>query len=68
MESKIEQFPEKIGFTKIVKDKLREYSVLSIIAIIILVLVIYAYIRFNNSSVIFIKVKQRLEGRRIKVL
>lgn len=50
MESKIEQFPEKIGFTKIVKDKLREYSVLSIIAIIILVLVIYAYIRFKGDA------------------
>ena len=50
MESKIEQFPEKTGFTKNVKDKLREYSVLSIIAIIILVLVIYAYIRFIGDA------------------
>lgn len=50
MESRIEQHPEKTGLKKIIKDKFREYSVLVIIALFVLVLVIYAYFRFKGDA------------------
>ena len=50
MESKIKQYPEKTGFTKLIKDKFGEYAVLTIIALIIFVLEFYAYFRFKGDA------------------
>lgn len=50
MESRIEQRPEKTGIKKIILDKLKEYSVLAICALIILAFAFYAYYRFKGNA------------------
>lgn len=50
MESRIEQRPEKTGLRKSILDKFKEYSVLAILAIIVLALASYACYRFKVDA------------------